>query len=495
MKKILDEKLLLSDFTFGFELEAYLKDSLLKNIPIDKDSEDYESFKEYLIDDVGCSKDRIYDIKTYADIFDIIREYDLNQDDIDYAFTDKEIYREAEINFKLDKYFPDDAPWIKKQTTGFTSDGSLSEGSFEWRSPVMSVTPDAIAHCVAFLKHFKKDVGYVDSDCGFHTHISFGGISEDDAKWIMIKLSQDNEMLKKMERLTTIADRNKEYSDMEREPINFWSSWAKTDYLYEIREALKENNIEKVANLLDSTKYRALRIHPQGTLEWRCPRDFLSDDYSDEYIKSFFLSLYDFIAWMREVLDSEVEGDYNRQNLLELINSYDVHPFNNKNHTSKYKKLAERVSNKPETIYKLNDLPLKGAFDLVDILYNEYGSNIITGLIINGKPIPENILAAVFYIYTSGEIKEFIRYLRQPIPVEKAERMSKTYGSRYFINWSWMIQLCFNEMSKNDILEIIDKTKQDYYNMRFCVPNDVKKVPTWLNNAFMKKYGRGILNN
>lgn len=494
MKKILDEKLLLSDFTFGFELEAYLKNSILKNIPVDKDSEEYVSFEKYMIDDIGCSKDIIDDIKTYADMFDIIRDYDLNKDDIDYAFADKEIYREAEINFKLDKYFPDDAPWIKKQTTGFTSDGSLSEGSFEWRSPVMSVTPDAIAHCVAFLKHFKKDVGYVDDDCGFHTHISFSGISEDDAKWIMIKLSQDNEMLKKMERLTTIADRNKEYSAMEREPINFWSSWAKTDYLYEIREALKENNIEKVANLLDATKYRALRIHPQGTLEWRCPRDFLSDDYSDEYIKSFFLSLYDFIAWMREALDSEVEGDYDRQNLLELINSYDVHPFKNKKNTSKYKRLADRVSHYPETIYKLNNLPLKSSYELVDILYNEYGLSTLTDLIIKGKPIPENILAAIFEIYSTDDVRKFIKYLRQPIPVEKAERLSKIYRYGY-INWSWMIQLCFREMSKDDILEIVDKTNQGYYNMRFCVPNDVKKVPTWLNNAFMKKYGRGISDN
>ena len=499
--KQLDEKLLASDFTFGFELEAYLRPDILKEIPLKKDSL-YQEFVKDAIDSFGLLYNEIVDrLQTYDDYIEFRSEYSYG-DKFDELINSKKIYNKAEEKLNIEKYFPDNAKWIKVPSKGFTSDGSLGVDGFEWRSPVMVVTPEAVAHCIAFLKHIKKNVCYISDDCGFHTHISFADLSEDDARWIMLKLAEDPKMVKKIQRLCTVADRNKEYSAMEREPISFYSRWADTDYLFDLRDALRTDNIEGLYDMLSNKKYRALRIHPQGTLEWRSPREFLNEDYDDIYIKSFFLSLYDFISWMRDALDSTTIGNYDRDNLLKMIDSY------GKNDNLFYKTADKKANSikgmilnaikNPNVLYKMEKLTTRQLYMGITKTDERERTDLVKSmckLIISGKKVPEKILAVALYYCDKGLTSALCHYLKQPFPIKEMEKVSSANEGEPSVN---QVVRCFKYLGKDEVLYIIKNTSVDYDKMwrgflMDYMGNDHKLyLPTWLDNAIYEKYGKKI---
>ena len=364
----------------------------------------------------------------------------------------------------------------------------------------MLFTPESIAHCIAFLKNFQKSC-YVNDDCGFHTHISFPGITEDDAKWIMIKLSQDPKMVKKLQRLTTLEDRNKEYSDMGREPISFYSRWADTDYLMDISDALHTNDITELYGLLSTEKYRALRIHPQGTLEWRSPRDFLDDGYSQEYIKSFFLSLYDFIAWMRDALDSTSVRGYDRDNLMNLINSYgngrDLFDKTFQNKTANLKRMFINMSKNKNVIKETEKLTIKQICLALEHLTSEERKALFANLvsyILDGKKLPTKLLASCLICSEIELCKTLLHYINQPLPVKEIEKAA-AYNGR--ISTLQMVK-CFDIMSKEQILQYIKETSSSYddmvrgYILKAFDEKAVKEIPVWIQNAIFEKYGQKI---
>lgn len=497
--KQLDEKLLSSDFTFGFELEAYAGTSILKKIPLNKDLF-YNEFIEDAINSCHLSYDYVNDnINTYNDYVDFRDEYSYS-DDYDGLINDKVLYEYVEEALNIKKYFPDGAKWIKSPSNGFTYDGSLSVAGFEWRSPVMLFTPESIAHCIAFLKNFQKTC-YVNDDCGFHTHISFPGITEDDAKWIMIKLAEDPKMRKKLQSLTTLEDRNKEYSNMGREPISFYSRWANTDYLMDISDALHTNNIEGLHDLLSTEKYRALRIHPQGTLEWRSPRDFLDDGYSQEYIKSFFLSLYDFIAWMRDALDSNSVRGYDRDNLLNLINSYgkgrDLFDKTSQNKMANLKRMFINMSKNKNIIKETEKLTIKQICLCLINLTSKERKELFVNLvsyILDGKKLPTKLLASCLICSETGLCKTLLHYINQPLPVKEIEKAA-TYNGR--MSTLQMVR-CFDGMTKEQVLQYINESSASYddilrgFIMKAFDEKVVKEIPVWLQNVIFEKYGQKI---
>jgi len=502
--KQLDEKLLAGDFTFGFELEAYLKNSLLDEIPIKKD-ELFDKFVEDAVFELGLvdlynSDEYINNkIETYWDYLEFKAENSYG-DEFDNLIEDGEIFKKAEEKLNITKYFPDDAKWIKSKSKGFAFDGSLAAGSFEWRSPVMVFTPEAIAHSISFLKNVKKFCD-IERDCGFHTHISFNDISEDDAKWIMIKLALDKDMTKKIQELHALSDRNKDKADRKHDPIEFFSSWAKTDYLYDIAAALKKNNLKEVNQLLNTTKYRALRIHPQGTLEWRSPRDFLNQDYSDEYIKSFFLLLYDFISWMRNALDSTTAGDYSKDNLLNLLNSYNSeYGLFDKNVERKITSLRNmflKVIDNPMMVYKLDKMTISQlAPGFVHLAVEERNSicKSIVSLLQNGKKVPNKILAIALAYVENDYIKDLCSSINQPMPIKELKAMSKyVYNSPLMAK---MVQ-CFRYMTKDECLDIIENIPVSFdalsAGFSLCYRNTKEiYLPDWLNNKIYQLYGETI---
>lgn len=321
MKQNLTEKLLASEFTFGFELEAKVNPY---EVRIDKKSDMWDEFMSFC-DSNNAALD-YNQLKTVGDLVDGLRDLEedgLVDDDqfndwIDGIFTFDDTKEAVVKQFNFKNYF-NNGKYVVAPSKGIVYDGSLGVGGFEWRSPVLKLTPDCIIECIGFLQDFKK-VFYVDSECGFHTHIAFNGITPDDAMWLELKLAMDEDERNEVTELVLYTDPTAD----EYEPIDYSNRYASSEYLEKLSFALYDKNYEKVASYLTNEKYRALRIHPQGTLEWRAPRGFLDEDVSTNYIKSFFLQLHQFVRWMIKALDEKtIEGcDLDRDNLLEMIKSY-----------------------------------------------------------------------------------------------------------------------------------------------------------------------------
>lgn len=322
MNKILLEKLLASEFTFGFELEAKVNPY---EVRIDKKSDMWDEFMIFC-DSNNAALD-YNQLKTVGDLVDGLRDLEedgLIDDDqfndwIDGIFTFDDTKEAVVKQFNFKNYF-NNKKYVVGPSKGIAYDGSLGVGGFEWISPVLKLTPDCIIECIGFLQDFKK-VFYTDSECGFHTHIAFNGITPDDAMWLELKLAMDEDERNEVTELVLYTDPTAD----EYEPIDYSNNrYASIDYLEKLSSAITDKNYEKVASLLTNEKYRALRIHPQGTLEWRAPRGFLDEDVSANYIKSFFLQLHQFVRWMINALDENFleDCDLDRNNLLEMIKSY-----------------------------------------------------------------------------------------------------------------------------------------------------------------------------
>jgi len=322
MKQALLEKLLASEFTFGFELEAKLDP--YKTL-IDKKSDGWAFFTKF------CETENIpFDyrkLKTYGELKDILSDFVFDNEDMDDdTFTEvmekvlsfEDVKEIAKKQFNFNDYFKN-KKYVVAPSKGFTYDGSLDSEGFEWRSPVLKFTPDCIIECIGFLQDIKNTF-IIDNQCGFHTHIAFNGITPDDAMWLELKLAMDEDERNEITELVLYTDPAAE----EYEPIDYSNRFASSEYLEKLSSAITDKNYEKVASLLTNEKYRALRIHPQGTMEWRAPRGFLDEDVSTNYIKSFFLQLHQFVRWMIDALDENFleDCDLDRNNLLEMIKSY-----------------------------------------------------------------------------------------------------------------------------------------------------------------------------
>lgn len=221
---LLSAKYLLSEFKFGFELEGFLKD----------------------------------------------------------AYRDNEgRNRRPNLRGVFATYFPEDGSDLK-------GDGSLRAASeydypFEWSSPVLDFTPRNIGRAMNLLKNLPKHNIYTNKSCGFHVHLSFPKLKEQDAIWVLTQLSTNPEMF---ERITKFGN------------INFYSEhYATYSYIVNIAKLLVAKNWEGLRDIFTDEKYRVLRIHPQGTMEWRGPRAFLNEGKAEDVTK-FFGLLREFVSWI-----------------------------------------------------------------------------------------------------------------------------------------------------------------------------------------------------
>ena len=240
--QVLVETLLPTEWTWGCELEGYNKYAL--------PSRDYD----------------------YEDDEDEDDDYD--SDDIDYDYYYDETYsllmRCLRDNCDSDLY--DDSK------SDVHSDGSLenhdSDLAFEWATPIFKATPKAFEGFIHTLYDLlERDEIYTDEDCGFHHHLMYNGMNERDCIWIYCNLAMDEDFIQET---------------IDFDDFSLWSSrWASTSPFTKIRMNILRNNWEEVLSYLSTEKYRLFRIHPQGTLEWRGPRDFLNTG-TLKVIKDFY---------------------------------------------------------------------------------------------------------------------------------------------------------------------------------------------------------------
>ena len=250
MSKLL-ETLLRSEFKFGFELEAYVHEDKLKHYNQSYEFDDWASSR---VDD-DYENDTIH----------------LDDDEPDEFYINySELYSDLEKEFS--QYFGEDIDVYE--------DSSLSEGGFEFPTPPMNLTPLNIKKCIDFLDSLDKSQFkiYTNSSCGFHVHFSFPSISKEDMAWILCHVALDSKLQNELMFFTTSFGNE----------FDFFNHYASTDFLQDIESAIKTHDWEELSVWLNNEKYRVLRLHPQGTIEWRGPRDFL-ETKNKQIIKEFFI--------------------------------------------------------------------------------------------------------------------------------------------------------------------------------------------------------------
>lgn len=478
-KQVLNEKYLHSDVTFGFELEA--------NVYYDDVPLDYKSYiwDDYIDRNVN-NPSQFENLGEFINFF-IDDSYDfLNNDPQSrHLIDDTKMY--DNVKKKIEKYFPKSAPWIINYSDKIEHDGSLGANGFEWPSHTMKFTPDAIAHCIHFLSNLDKEHIYVDDTCGFHTHISFPNFTLDDVKWIVLNIALKDEYINEFTSMI--------YNDYKFDFIDYY---AKETFFGDIRTAFNEKNFSKLSELLDDEKYRVLRIHPQGTLEWRGPRGFLNEEEDKELIKQFFIKLFKVVNIISDILKSNYIGDYDKKTILELLNTNDM-PFGKT--PSRYKDFIFKLQDNPKKLYSLKDSPLSFIFKIIK--NNQQSTMILSKLlyrliVMENKQVPTNILAMFIMcddIFSVKQLNDIIKHLKQPLPIKEMIQCNRWYN---YTEQSLILQLIrfLESYSIDDCLNVInnyngnEKLFVDYFNKLWdlrCKSEMPKIIKNTLENKLNEK--------
>ena len=198
------------------------------------------------------------------------------------------------------------------------------EFPFEYVSPVLQFNPKYLKNVIDLFDSLLEIGIYTNESCGLHFHMSFPTFSIEDGFWILINLSKDQEMLKKLLKLKKYNFFNKKYAEVKflTEIKNLLKIYNTKDKLLKSTEGIEVLN--KWNELFNTTKYRILRIHPQGTLEWRGPRNFL-DNRKD--VKEFFILLWNFVSWIIKTLNKKEIDNIQRKDFNEFLKKLETKSF------------------------------------------------------------------------------------------------------------------------------------------------------------------------
>ena len=410
-KKYLEENYLSSEYTWGFELEGFVRNSLtLDDFLMDS------SFSEFYLDDIdeknynGDISDEAYEcakkIKEAIDnheSFDDVKEYFDNEcfmneiynyHDIDLSdrtsFPDSDFQIVDDILYDTFKKYISEGNWSK-----MTGDGSLeadyeNDYAFEYNTPAMPFTPSVINDVIHMFAELENTGFYINDTCGFHIHLSYPNIKRDDLIWVLCCLAMDEDALNKI-------------SYLENSGIKLFKEgkgeYGTIDVIKDLRHFLETKNWEYVSEALSVEKMTLFRIHPQGTLEWRGPRNFLNeegDNINYENLYDLFKNLYRLTQFISNSLNKkfiEING--------EKISKQEV---------------MKNILSQPKgiSVLKLNSDVEKKTWDKYSKIYSELLKN----------KFDENYLKK--YLNKPGKVIEFINWLKV--------RLSE-YPRRSELNW------------------------------------------------------------
>jgi hypothetical protein len=164
-----------------------------------------------------------------------------------------------------------------------TPDGSIKEPSgylgIELVSEPLLLNPQNIIAAKTSIIELLKRGCQTNKSCGFHVHYSSDSLDYNAICWLMIVLASNDDMLTPF---------------LEFKRFSFIDvKYAHLGVITKIKQIIAQPNCTPaaVAELITNEKKSILRLHPQGTLEWRGPRNFMNKgDF--EIISDFFLNLY-----------------------------------------------------------------------------------------------------------------------------------------------------------------------------------------------------------
>ena len=139
--------------------------------------------------------------------------------------------------------------------------------------------------------------------------------------------------------------------------------YALATFFEEAHDILLDGNKSRFADqIVTNEKYRSMRIHPQGTLEWRGPRTFLNVNKHEKNVM-FMKKLTEFIIKINQSLDLTEVKNLKKSDFLRFAESkikYIDFKDDITKEQNKYEKLINHIAEKPII---LNTLP--------DKIYNE----------------------------------------------------------------------------------------------------------------------------
>ena len=200
---------------------------------------------------------------------------------------------------------------------------------FEFVSDPYSFNSKNLTAMFKTLKGLKNINVVTNSSCGFHVHVKYPSLSKDDMRWIIACVS-DNDSYR------DIVTQFKQYDFYNLE-------YASIEVLDVIQNAIIDKNDGDIVDNLDESKYNVLRIHPQGTLEWRGPRDFLNSNDESE-IHDFIIHLFGYVRMISKCLDQKSVGSYSKKEFYNLFKS------DNKSFTNEQIKFIKNYKGKDKEV-------------------------------------------------------------------------------------------------------------------------------------------------
>lgn len=331
IEELLLEKKLTTEFTFGFELEANANGMY--------NFDEHNNVTDFIESYMGEGGDFHSDASLEVDE-GCIEYYDKN-----------DFYYESEnmtLDELLDNFQATDIEKLPIQTP------------FEYASPVLSFNIENIQKVINMLNEgIKSKIFTTNESCGFHHHLSFKGITGEDAAWIVSQLACDEEARKMFKEFKTVTSEGNEIN------YNFITTWSEEGYLYDLKSAIRIFDFNEIIKLLNTDKYSILNVHKNKTLEWRGPRDFLNTQ-DRKVIVDFYKKLWKVVNWMTSALDKkDINGMDKNIYLKNLIIDNDNKPLSNfpeftinkdANELSSetVDKLTEKVINEPSVLINLS---------------------------------------------------------------------------------------------------------------------------------------------
>jgi hypothetical protein len=311
-------------------------------------------------------------------------------DTTNYGTPELEKKSIEELNIHFSKYFP-------STVDKFIQDGSvIGPGfTFEWVSPPLKLNPDNLSKTISLLTSLQKLGVYTNETCGFHIHYSFPDYRQIDGFWIICQLVMEPTLLDRFISFHSIIFSSEKFAkdgffaDIKRELTTLRSGSNPT------------NSYMTLGSLFNDEKYRVLRLHPQGTIEWRGPRKFLEGN-SLGMIKDFFKRVW----WIAHTFSSllsrtEIVGIPKQVFLQRLIDANRDHSYV----INSTKRSAYEASKTDFTIFKKN--------------YKNFTQDMITDILLEN---PEWIKVAPFR--TVKNIRELL--LADPHQIAQIDSLPET---------------------------------------------------------------------
>ena len=232
--------------------------------------------------------------------------------------------------------------------TGYMhGDGSLRADygfrTFEYSSPVIQFTPKNVQMVVKFFDALPSLFVKINRTCGLHTHISYKGINRQDICWLMASMASDESY--------------KDFLKMGR--TNFYKGpYAKADFFKHAHLYLERGQLGNFSNIIcNNEKYRSMRIHPQGTLEWRGPRTFLNVNKHSKNV-AYMKKLTEFIIKINKTLDLTETPLISKEKFLNYAKNYINNlsfKDDNGDNKDKFANLIEKLNENPHILKHIRE--------------------------------------------------------------------------------------------------------------------------------------------